>query len=59
MLAGRIRAAPQQSEELAKGGHMIGKGVGDPSLLVYTLRQLHPFSSRLGPYTSHAGLKTT
>lgn len=34
------------------------KGVGNPFLLVHTLRHLHPVSSRLGPKTSHAGLIT-
>ena len=59
MPAGCTSTAPQQSDQFVKGGLMGGKGVGNPSLLVHTLRHLHPFVSGLGPYTCHAGLKST
>ena len=59
MPAGCTCSAPQQSDRFAKGGLMGGKGVGNPSLLVHALRHLHPFISRLGHYTCHAGLKST
>jgi len=58
MPAGCTCTAPQQSEHFAKGECMGPKGVGNPFLLVHTLRHLHPVSSRLGPKTSHAGLIT-